>query len=464
MFVKNKTIGNISGNPEFMKKREFIKTSSLLIAGTMVSPLISCNRNTMRKNWAGNLEYSASNLLEPENLEQAQEAVRKYDKIKSLGTRHSFNRIADSTENQISLKNFEEISLDKAANTVTVGAGISYGKLSPYLDEQGYALHNLASLPHISVAGACATATHGSGDKNGNLATAVQALEMINAEGDLVQLSREKDGETFNGVVVGLGALGVVTRVTLDLQPTFTMRQDIYENLPMDQLESHFDEIELGGYSVSLFTDYKTQNINQVWVKSIVEEGQENMGKSDYFGAMPATRNLHPIKEISAENCTEQMGVPGPWYERMPHFRMDFTPSSGTELQTEFFVPRHHAVEAIKAIHGLRGQISPLLMISEIRTIAADNFWMSPCYQQPSVAIHFTWKQDWKALQALLPVIEKTLAPFDARPHWGKLFSISPARLQSLYKKLPDFKNLALQYDPQGKFRNDFLEMNIFNS
>jgi len=158
------------------------------------------------------------------------------------------------------------------------------------------------------------------------------------------------------------------------------------------------------------------------------------------------------------------MGVPGPWYERLPHFRMGFTPSAGKELQSEYFVPRRHAVEAILAMERLRDQISPHLLISEIRTIAADNLWMSPCYEQPSVTIHFTWKQDWPAVSKLLPVIEKELAIFEARPHWGKLFAMSPAELKSRYKRLPDFLQLSEKYDPHGKFRNAFLDRNIFSS
>jgi xylitol oxidase len=127
-------------------------------------------------------------------------------------------------------------------------------------------------------------------------------------------------------------------------------------------------------------------------------------------------------------------------------------------------VPRQHAVEAILAMERLRDLIGPHLMISEIRAIAADNLWLSPCYEQSCVTIHFTWKQDWPAVRKLLPVIEKELAPFEARPHWGKLFTTSPTKLKSLYKKIPEFVQLTTKYDPRGKFRNEFLDTNIFNS
>jgi xylitol oxidase len=448
-----------------MDKRTFLKVVSAIMASPALSPLLAWAVGDKLKNWAGNVDYSTENLYAANSVKQVQDFVKKQSKLKVLGTRHCFNKIADTADYFLSLKEMDEvIALDAHARTVTVAAGVTYGKLCPYLHAKGFALHNLASLPHISVAGACSTATHGSGEKNGNLATAVSALEFVAASGDTVKLDRQKYGEMFSGSVVGLGALGVITKVTLNIQPTFLMRQYVYENLPLRQMQDHFDAIESSAYSVSLFTDWQKQRINEVWLKSRVEPGQEFHATPELFGAKLATRKLHPIAELSAENCTEQMGVPGPWYERLPHFRMGFTPSAGKELQSEYFVPRRHAVEAILAVERLHDQITPHLMISEIRTIAADNLWMSPCYKQPSVAIHFTWKQDWPAVRALLPIIERELAPFLPRPHWGKLFTISPTQLKAWYEKLPEFIQLAIKFDPHGKFRNDFLNTNIFSS
>ena len=446
-----------------MKKRTFLKLSSALAASPVLAPLTSWAADDKLKNWAGNYTYSTNRLQLANSLEQVQALVKKHDRLKVLGTRHCFNGIADSSHNLLSLRSLDQvIKLDSEARTVTVGAGMSYGQLCPILHEKGFALHNLASLPHTTIAGACATATHGSGIKNGNLATAVSALEFVTAAGDVRVLTREKDGDTFRGAVVNLGALGVMTKVTLDLLPTFLVRQNVYENLPMAQLKDHFEAIMSGGYSVSLFTDWQRGNFSEVWVKSRVEPGVTPSVKSEFFGAKAATRNIHPIVELSAENCTAQMGVPGPWFDRLPHFRMGFTPSSGKELQSEYFVPRGQAVEAILAVERLHNQVGPHLMISEIRTIDADQFWMSPCYQRPSVAIHFTWKQDWPAVRKLLPVIEKELAPFGVRPHWGKLFTTSAAQFATLYERLPDFKNLVSQFDPKGKFRNEFLEKTIY--
>ncbi len=448
-----------------MHKRTFLKLSAAMLAGRVIQGRLAWAFGQKLTNWAGNFEFSTDRLFDATSVEQVRNIVKAQSKLKVLGTRHCFNRIADSADGLLSLKSMEDtIALDPKEHTVTVNAGITYGRLCPYLDGKGFALHNLASLPHISVAGSCSTGTHGSGEKNGNLSTAVSALEIVTAAGDIVKLSRQKDGETFRGAVVGLGALGVITRVTLDVQPAFVMRQYVYENLPFEQMKDHFDAIEASAYSVSLFTDWRNRRVNEVWLKSRTENGKVFEGPAEFFGAKRATRNLHPIAELSAENCTEQLGVPGPWYERLPHFRMGFTPSAGKELQSEYFVPRRHAVEAILAIERLHDQISPHLMITEIRTIAADDLWMSPCYRQPSVTIHFTWKQDWPAVRSLLPVIERELGPFKPRPHWGKLFAIPPAELKAAYERMPDFIQLSNKLDPQRKFRNEFLNTNIFGA
>jgi alditol oxidase len=448
-----------------MDKRTFLKTFSAMMASPIVAPLLRAMPSERLKNWSGNFEFGTDRVTPANSVEQVRDFVKKESHLKALGTRHCFNKIADSKDNLLSMRSLDEaVTVNPEQRTVTVDAGITYGKLAPILDAKGFALHNLASLPHISVAGSCSTATHGSGEKNGNLSSAVSGLELVTANGEVVQLSRSNDGDTFNGAVVGLGALGVITKVTLDMQPSYPVRQYVYENLPLDQMKEHFDAIEAAAYSVSLFTDWQNKRFSEVWLKSRTEPGHAFEAKPEFFGAKAATKNLHPIAELGAENCTEQLGVPGPWYERLPHFRMGFTPSAGKELQSEFFVPRPHAVDAILAVERLRDQITPHLLITEIRTIAADNLWMSPCYKQSCVTIHFTWKPDWPAVRNVVPVIEKELAAFQARPHWGKLFTMSPATLRSRYERLPDFLQLAKRFDSQGKFRNDFLNTNIFSS
>jgi alditol oxidase len=448
-----------------MNKRTFIKLCSAAAASRFVSPIIAEESKPKLTNWAGNLEYGTEQLTPAASQYEVQQFVKAHSNFKVLGTRHCFNDIADTRKAFLSLKPQDKVlALDKNARTVSIEAGMTYGQLAPYLHQNGFALHNLASLPHISVAGACSTATHGSGEKNGNLSTAVSALELVLASGEVRTLSREKDGEMFKGAVVGLGALGVITKITLDVQPTFMMQQWVYENLPLDQLTKNFDVIEGAGYSVSLFTDWRAPSVNEVWIKSRMDAEPKFKAEPEYYGGKLATRNLHPIIELSAENCTEQMGMPGPWYERLPHFRMGFTPSAGKELQSEYFVPRHHAMDAILAVQRLNEMVSPHLLISEIRTIAADNLWMSPCYKQPSVTIHFTWKQDWPAVSKALPMIEKELEPFGVRPHWGKLFTMPHERFKARYEKLPEFVALCNEFDPKGKFRNDFLNRNIFGT
>jgi alditol oxidase len=442
-----------------MQRKTFIKLSSACLATPFLSPAQEFLPQDKLQNWAGNLTYSTDRVFYPKTVDEVQRLVKTCDKMRALGTRHCFNTIADSRYNLVSSSGLNKIiSLDPEKRTVTVEGGIKYGELSPWLDKKGFALHNLASLPHISVAGSITTATHGSGVKNGNLSTAVRALEIVTADGSLVSLSKEKDGENFNGAVVGLGRLGFVTSVTLAIQPTYQIRQWVFVKMPLSTLQGNFQKILSSAYSLSLFTDWQSEYFNEVWLKEVVDPSHPSQPMQAFEGAPAATRDLHPIIDLSAENCTPQMGVPGPWYERLPHFKMGFTPSSGKELQSEYFIPREHAVEAILAIQAMGKQIGPHLFISEIRTIAADDLWMSPCRHQDSLAIHFTWKQQWEEVNQLLPQIEKALAPFKARPHWGKVFTMPAETLDSRYEKLDDFKKLAAYYDPKGKFVNQFLE------
>ena len=444
-----------------MKRKTFIQLSTTLMATPLLSKFDSMAAQPRLKNWAGNLTYSTDHIQYPKSVAEVQQLIKKLPKLRALGTRHCFNTIADSKDDLISTRDLNKvISIDAKNHTVTVEGGIKYGELAPYLHQHGYALHNLASLPHISVAGSITTATHGSGIKNGNLASAVTGLEIVIADGSVVHLSKASDPEKLNAAVVGLGALGIITKVTLQIQPTYNMRQRVFLKLPMSQLKAHFEEIMSAGYSVSLFTDWQSDSVNEVWIKSRMDEKDHN--QPEFYGAKAATKNLHPIIDHSAESCTDQMGVPGPWYERLPHFKMGFTPSSGKELQSEYFVPLKHAVEAIEAVSKLGKQIGPHLFITEIRTIAADNLWMSPCHNQTSVTIHFTWKQETEAVMKLLPLIEKGLAPFNPRPHWGKIFTMEPKVLESRYEKLADFKKLVAEYDPKAKFRNGFLDHNIY--
>jgi alditol oxidase len=447
-----------------LDKRDFLKGSVTTAAALMMGlneGQAFADDSVPRTNWSGNYHYSTNKVLQPATVAETQDAVRSVAGVRALGTRHSFNGIADSPIAQISTLKLKDVSLDTKASTVTVGAGIRYGDLAVLLDAKGFALHNLASLPHISVGGACATATHGSGMGNGNLATAVKAVEFVAADGSVHTLSRDRDGDRFAGSVVGLGALGVVTHLTLQIQPRFDMTQVVYRDLPFSELEHHLPEIMGAGYSVSLFTDWQNGRAGEVWIKRRVDQGGASAPPARFFNATLATTKLHPILGHSAEACTDQLNTVGPWYERLPHFKLNFTPSSGQELQTEFFVPFDRGYEAIRAVETLRDVITPHLYITELRAIAADDLWMSMAYQRPSLAIHFTWKLETDAVLKLLPQIEARLAPFGARPHWAKVFTMKSSHVAPLYPRLKDFLVLARSFDPKGKFQNAFLQDHV---
>jgi xylitol oxidase len=409
------------------------------------------------RNWAGNYTYLAQKLHRPSTIEQLQEIIANAPGVRVLGSRHSFNDIADSLE-LITLEAMPmDVVVDHEADTVSFNAALKYGELVHTLNEEGVALHNLASLPHISVAGAVATATHGSGETNGNLATAVVGLELVTSGGEIIEFSR--GDPNFDGLVVGLGALGGVTRLTLEVEPAYEVRQRVFEGLSWEALFEHFDEIISSGYSVSIFTRWG-ETIDQVWVKSRVTDEPEQV-ESDLFGAVAAAVDRHPILGLDASSCTPQLGKPGSWANRLPHFRMGFTPSSGEELQSEYLLPRRYAVEAIEAVRSLTDEIRPLLQVSEIRTVAADRLWMSMNYRQDTVGIHFTWKPEQEAVEDMLVQLETVLVPFEARPHWGKLFKADAAEFAPLYERMPDFIRLVERLDPRGAFRNSWLKTNV---
>ena len=393
-------------------------------------------------NWAGTHTYRARRLHRPASLEELREIVARAPRVRVLGSRHSFTDIGDSDE----LVSLEGLPADVVVEggSVSFTAGLRYGELAEALQGEALALHNLASLPHISVAGAVATATHGSGDANGNLATAVTEIELVTSEGELVRAAR--GDPDFDGVVVGLGALGAVTRIVLDAEPAYEVSQRVFEGLAWDTLFDHFDAITGCGYSVSVFTRWGVA-ADQVWVKSRRDPPEE------FFGARPATVERHPILGLDPVNCTAQLGVPGPWYDRLPHFRMGFTPSAGDELQSEYHVARERAVGAIEAMRGLGPVMQPVLQVCEIRTIAADGLWMSPQYERDTVALHFTWEREPAAVRRVLEQLEAALERFEPRPHWGKLFLRAPS-----YPRAVDFARLAERLDPRGAFRNEWTE------
>src|SRR5436309_5605463 len=408
------------------------------------------------RNWAGNYTYRAQKLHRPTTMEQVQEIVANAASVHVLGSRHSFNDIADSSE-LISLEHLPaDVVVDHEAQTVSLGGGVKYGHLVKTLNDQGVALHTLASLPHITVAGAVATATHGSGVTCGNLGSAVAGLEIVTSSGEIIKASR--GDPDFDGLVVGLGALGAVTRITLDVQPAYEVKQWVFEGLSWKALYDHFDEITSCGYSVSIFTRWGETH-DQVWVKSRTDEPERVEG--DLFGAVAATVDRHPIVELDPTPCTPQLGRPGLWSDRLPHFRMGYTPSRGEEIQSEYLLPRRHTMGAIEAVRTLADRMRPLLQVSEIRRVAADRLWMSMNYEEDSVGFHFTWKREPDAVQEMVAQIEDALTPFEARPHWGKVFHADAAAIALLYKRHSDFVRLVERLDPRGAFRNSWLKARV---
>ncbi|MGW1531502.1 FAD-binding protein [Streptomyces aureus] len=402
-------------------------------------------------NWAGNITYAAEQLHRPASLDALRSLVADSSRVRVLGSGHSFNEIADAGPDGVLLSLTAlppSVDVDTTARTVRVSGGVRYAELARRVHEHGLALHNMASLPHISVAGSVATGTHGSGVTNGSLAAAVREVELVTADGSVLVVGRGE--ERFGGAVTALGALGVVTALTLDLEPDFEVSQHVFTELPLEGID--FETVAASAYSVSLFTDWRRPGFRQVWLKR-----RTDRPAPDFPWAVPATEALHPVPGMPARNCTEQLGVPGPWHERLPHFRAEFTPSSGAELQSEYLLARADALAALHALDAISDTIAPVLQICEVRTVAADDQWLSPSYGRDTVALHFTWIEDTGAVLPVVRRVERALAPFGPRPHWGKVFTVPPAVLAERSPRLDAFRALAGELDPAGTFTNAFV-------
>ncbi len=409
-----------------------------------------------RRNWAGNVTYGASSVVAPTSVPELQELVAASPRIRAIGTRHSFSTVADAPGVQVDLSSMPRtLEIDTAASTMRVDAATRWGELAPALHAAGYAVHTLGSLPHISVAGSVATGTHGSGDRHGCLASAVVALELVGADGELRRISRGE--QDFAGSVVALGALGIVTAVTLEVQPTYDVEQTVLDGLSWEVALRDLDAVMASASSVSLFTRWQDE-VEQVWVKRRTDEPAPDLA---WTGARRADGARHPVPGVSPTACTVQDGVAGPWFERVPHFRLDHTPSSGDELQTEYLVAREHGPAALAALHGIRHRIAPVLQIGELRTVAADDLWLSMAQGRDSLAIHFTWVADTDAVRPVVADVERALSPFDPRPHWGKVFELAPEQVAAVYPRFGDAAELIRRSDPASVFGNAFVSHHL---
>lgn len=404
------------------------------------------------KNWAGNVEYTATEITHPATVAELATQVSNASTVRSLGSGHSFTDIVDAPTmiNTLALGEHLEIGLDRTE--VTVNASMTYGRLCELLAPLGFAVHNLASLPHISIAGAISTGTHGSGRSNGNLATSVAALELATSSGEVGWLRQGDDD--LPGAVVGLGALGVLTKVTLAVEPAFDVCQHVFDDLDQATFGENVNAIMTSGYSVSGFTRWNGM-VEQVWIKRRVDT--DGHPGDDLFGAPPAIENRHPIRGVDAAAATQQLGIPGSWADRLPHFRLDFSPSAGDEIQSEFFVRWSDARPVLDAMHAIGPRLANALLVSEIRSTSGDQLWMSPNHDRDTMALHFTWGPDQESAETAATLVGDVLAEFDARTHWGKVFAPRHANLDS-YSRVHDFVDLTRRFDPRGAFRNEWFE------
>lgn len=407
----------------------------------------------MERNWSGTHVYTAPRIVPASSVDEVRAALAGRGRVHALGTRHSFTDLPDTTGVLLDLAGLTGgFVLDEDAGTVSVAAGTRYGELALWLEERGYALHNLGSLPHISVGGATATATHGSGNANGVLTSAVRGIRFVTADGEVRDVRRGDDD--FDALAVGVGAFGVVVSLTLAVQPTYRARQDVYRDVTWDAALGAFDDITGAGYSVSVFTRWEPELLGDVWVKTRLDRDDDPVPDALLDGARFVEAN--PLEGLP--DLTQLGGVPGPWLARLPHFRLEGKPSFGDEIQSEYFIARSDAPAALGAMRELAPLVQPVLFVSELRTAASDDLWLSGAYHRDFLAIHFTWHNDDAGVRAVLPEVERALAPFHARPHWGKLHLFGADDMARVHPRLPDARAVFERHDPEGRFSNAHLE------
>ena len=419
--------------------------------GELGPPHVGLDTNP-RSNWAGNVVFGAARVHKPESVDELRRIVHSSRRIRALGCRHSFSRISDTAGDLVLLTGLPKtLTIDPASSTVTVAAGMTYTELAEQLSRAGFALSNMASIPDISIAGACATGTHGSGDDHRVLPASVAAMKLVVADGDLVELRRALERDTFRGSLVAMGALGIVTELTLDIEPAYEMSQRVHLGIPLEVLQDQTDDVFSAGYSVSAFTDWYSGEAS-VWVKQRADKPV-----SKWIAGRQAQHRIHPVPGMSPQLCTEQLGIIGPWHERLPHFRPKSALKAGNELQSEVFLPRNVAQRAITELREIGSLLAPVLLVSEIRTVRSDDLWLSPAYGRDSLTLHFTWTDDELAVSSAVAAIEARLTPLSPRPHWGKLTTLDPHEIIASYERAPDFERLMVDCDPTFKFRNDFV-------
>lgn len=417
-----------------------------------------------RTNWAGNLTFDPADFAAPTSADElavvvgAASAAGRH--VNCLGTGHCFSDLGATDGLLVSTLGLDDIGpldgdVELGHGTVWVGAGVRIADLCSWLAARGAALHNLPSLPHITIGGAIATATHGSGDANGNLSSAVVALDLVTADGKTRRFDRDGEGDPrLDGVVVSLGALGVVARLQMRVRPAFDIEQRVWTGIPFDVAAAAVDEVLGAAYSVSLFTRWRGE-IDQLWVKSLV--AHEPALDPAALGAVAAAVAMHPV-DGDAASCTEQLGAPGPSTDRLTHFRFGFVPSAGAELQSELFVARQHATEAMVALADVADGFADAVLVSEIRSVAADDLWLSTASGADVVGLHFTWRPDVTVVERALAVVESALAPFAPRPHWGKLTGFTASDIRPRYARMTEFDELRAELDPDGTFANPAVE------
>ena len=378
-------------------------------AVALAAALFSAESHASRWNWSNNIEFTAKTALEkPSTADELATLIRDTRRsVKVVGTAHSFNDIADTDGIQISLANFQNISIDPSRMMVKFGGGVTYISLIKALAAEKMALQNLPSLPHINVVGSVVTGTHGSGMQNQAMGALVSEFAFVDASGAQRRLTREHHEGEFYRYLHSFGALGVIYEMTMDIEPEYGVAKCVYQDVPWDFLKDKeaYNELNQRHEYISYFTDWKEEKMTSIWIGSRYNPqniSYEDLLAQSYLDTCPPTylegtltQKIHPVPGRSSDPCVES-GY-GMWNDKIYHFKPDKPPSSdGDEIQTEFFVKYADMPAAVAELYSNAALFRDFVQITEIRGVERDSIPLSPAKEQDVMGIHFTWKHDFK--------------------------------------------------------------------
>lgn len=432
--------------------------SHLLAAGQTALPW---------RNWSGSQVCYPKTRSAPADLAQLQNLLKdSTGTIRPVGSGHSFMPLVPTDDTIVSLSRLTGlISVDQKQQQARVWAGTRLGDIGQPLADNGQALLNMPDIDEQSLAGAIATATHGTGAQLACMSNYVEALQLVLANGEVMECSRTQNQAVFNAAQVNIGALGIISQVTLQNQARYKLKRET-SWLPIEEIlqnaESLADNNRNFEFYFIPFTGMgfiDVQNITDEPV-TVVEKLDQNDGAEDLKTARDILSWSPKLRELVLgtymKTLPKEVNVANSWQNYASERNVRFN-------EMEYHLPRENMVKAFNEIRNIvETQFPEVFFPFEVRFIKSDDIWLSPFNGREtcSIAVHRYHQEDYKDMFA---AIEPVMQKYNGRPHWGKLNTMNSAQFSEHYAHWQDFKDIRQQLDPNGQFLNLYLS-SLFNS